>query len=146
MQASANSKEGVASCSLPFCTSSGCDWDGAPFFCLEGGSTGGCAGEASTWDPANGGCTSFCDLSNCADLLEKAGSGAKGAEDLPRRCGLCNDKQCTKLAGQPSQACGEAAPFVCLSGAATWGCADEELAWASAPETTCGECCDVGGC
>ena len=38
MQASTDS---FPSCSLMSCTSSGCDWGGAPFLCLEGGSTGG---------------------------------------------------------------------------------------------------------
>lgn len=102
-----------------------------------------CADKAATWSEGDS-CTSFCDLSGCADTLEKAGSD--GGEDLPRRCPDCDEKQCSKLAEQWSQACGKAAPFVCLSGAATWGCADNELAWASAPSTTCGECCDVGGC
>ena len=145
MQVSRNS-DATPSCSLSSCTSSGCNWDSAPFLCLEGGSTGGCADEATTWTSQNGGCSSFCDLSDCSGILERAGSGAEGAEDLPRSCDLCDGDQCSVLAGQSSQACGKAAPFVCLSGAATWGCADDALAWASAPETTCGECCDVGGC
>eukprot|EP00752_Nemacystus_decipiens_P005889 g5322.t1 len=140
MQASIDS---FPSCSLMSCTSSGCDWDGAPFLCLEGRSTGGCADKAATWSEGDS-CTSVCDLSGCADTLERAGSD--GGQDLPRRCLDCDEKQCSKLAEQWSQACGKAAPFVCLSGAATWGCADTELAWASAPSTTCGECCDIGGC
>ncbi|CAM9818850.1 unnamed protein product [Ectocarpus sp. 4 AP-2014] len=137
MQASTDS---VPSCSLLSCTSSGCDWDGAPFLCLDGGSAGGCADSASAWSGGDG-CTSFCDLSGCADTLENT-----GVDDLPRRCLECDETQCSTLAAHPSQACGSAAPFMCLSGAATWGCADNELAWASAPSTTCGECCDVSGC
>eukprot|EP00903_Cladosiphon_okamuranus_P011407 g10750.t1 len=137
------SRDSVPPCGLMSCTSSGCDWDSAPFLCLEGGSTRGCADKAATWARGDS-CTSFCDLSGCADTVEEAGS--EGGKDLPRRCLDCDDKQCSKLAAQWSQACGKVAPFVCLSGAATWGCADSELAWASAPSTTCGECCDVGGC
>ncbi|CAM9866124.1 unnamed protein product [Ectocarpus fasciculatus] len=137
MQASTDS---VPSCSLLSCTSSGCDWDGAPFLCLDGGSARGCADSASTWSGGDS-CTSFCDLSGCADTLENA-----GVDDLLRRCLDCDETQCSTLAGQPSQACGSAAPFVCLSGAATWGCTNNELAWASVPSTTCGECCDVSGC
>ncbi|CAM9339824.1 unnamed protein product [Scytosiphon promiscuus] len=118
MQASTDS---APSCSLMSCTGSGCDWDSAPFLCLDGGSAGGCADKAATWAGAGESCTSFCDLSGCAATLEKAGSGAEGAEDLPRHCPDCDDKQCSTLAEHWSQACGKAAPFVCLSGAGMTG-------------------------
>lgn len=102
MQASENAA--VAPCGLTSCTASGCDWTSAPFLCLAGGSTGGCAATVSAWSSENSNCDSFCDLSHCADVLQKAGSGAEGAEDLPRRCGDCDEEQCGVLAAHPSQA------------------------------------------
>lgn len=145
MQA-ATSEHKFSACNLASCTGSGCAWDSAPYLCTDGSSVGGCAADASAWAPENGACIAFCDLSDCSDILDKAEAGGDGAEALPRRCGECDDTQCAVIAGQWSQACGKAAPFMCLSGSATWGCSDTELAWASVPATTCGECCNVEGC
>lgn len=78
MQAAAVTPLGsdMSKCKLASCTGSGCAWDSAPYLCTDGASAGGCAADASTWAPENGGCNAFCDLSGCSDTLKRAEVGS----------------------------------------------------------------------
>ena len=56
----------------------------------------------------------------------------------PSSCSSCTYEQCLV------STCGTAAPFLCLSGAATHGCTSIANGWTSSG--ICSSCCDMTGC
>ena len=127
-------------CSTIECFSTNCDKQLAPFLCTEGQASSGCSAKAENWFDTNI-CTQSCDLRTC-----DSHAAVEDESVLPRHCDDCNEQQCEFLQKQFFQACGDAAPFVCLEGSSRFGCSDSPFTWAAAVETTCGSCCNKLAC